>query len=354
MCNTAAEFYSMRSSIAALGVAVATLLSAAPSFADSATGEAPLRLIRTITLPAIDGDFDHFGVDLKGNRLFLAAEEHHTIELFDLQSGTPLRSIKGFDTPHSMLLLPDHDRIYVIDGGDGGAARILNTTTYEVENSIKLTEDADAISYDGARHLLYVTNGGKEAHNDFSLVTAIDTDKGERVGEFRFPSANLEGITLEKNGPLMYVNARDKNQIAVFDRAAGKVKAMWPLKLIQHNTPLILDEADHRLLVAGRKPGRFGVMDSDSGKELLALPAGDDVDDMAYDPASKRIYLACGEGFIDVFHQTDADHYEELGRVKTLPGAKTGVLVPQLHRYYAISARKGKTPATLFIFQVPM
>jgi DNA-binding beta-propeller fold protein YncE len=352
MCNTAAEFYSMRFSIAALGVAVATLLSAAPSFADSATANAPLRLIRTVALPAINGDFDHFGVDLKGNRLFLAAEEHHTIELFDLQSGTPIRSIAGFDTPHSMVLLPDHNQIYVIDGGDGGAARILDTTTYKIGNSIKLTEDADAMSYDAAKHLLYVTNGGKEAHNDFSLVTVIDTEKGERVSDFRLPSANLEALTLEKNGPLMYVNARDKNQIAVFDRAAGKVKTMWQLQLIQHNTPLILDEADHRLLVAGRKPGRFGVVDSDSGKELLALPAGDDVDDMAYDPATRRIYLACGEGLIDVFHQTDADHYEELGRVKTLPGTKTGVLVPQLQRYYAVSARKGKVPATLFIFQV--
>jgi DNA-binding beta-propeller fold protein YncE len=352
MCNTAAEFYSMRFSIAALGIAVATLLSAAPSFADSATATAPLRLIRTVKLPAIDGDFDHFGVDLKGNRLFLAAEEHHTVELFDLQSGAPIRSIPGFDTPHSMVLLPDHNEIYVIDGGDGGAARILDATTYKVGNSVKLTEDADALSYDAAKHLLYVTNGGKEAHNDFSMVTVIDTEKGERVSDFRLPSANLEAITLEKNGPLMYVNARDKNQIAVFDRAAGKVKAMWQLKLIQHNTPLILDEADHRLLVAGRKPGRFGVIDSDSGKELLALPAGDDVDDMAYDPATKRIYLACGEGFIDVFHQTDADHYEEVGRVKTLPGTKTGVLVPQLQRYYAVSARKGKVPATLFIFQV--
>jgi DNA-binding beta-propeller fold protein YncE len=352
MSNTAAGFYSMKFSIAAFGVAVATLLSAAPAFGDTAPANAPLRLIRTVTLPQIDGDFDHLIVDLKGNRLFVAAEEHHSVELFDLQSGKPLRSIGGFDTPHSMVLLPEQNQIYVIDGGEGGAAKILDATTYKVGNSIKLTEDADAMSFDAAKHLLYVTNGGTEAHNDYSLITVIDTEKGQRVTDFRLPSANLEALTLEKSGPLMYINARDKNQIAVFDRAAGKVKSMWQLKLIQHNTPLILDEADHRLLVAGRKPGRFGAVDSDTGKEIVTLPAGDDVDDMAYDVATKRIYLACGEGFIDVFHQTDGDHYEELGRVKTLPGAKTGVLVPQLQRYYAVSARKGKVPATLFIFQV--
>lgn len=342
----------MRSFLTALAIAVGASLSVAAANAAADTHGAGLQLVRKIELPAIDGDFDHFAVDLKGNRLFLAAEEHHSIELFDLQSGQPLKSIAGVDTPHSMLLLPEQNQLYVIDGGEGGAARILDATTYKVGKSIELSADADAIAYDPAKHLLYVTNGGKEAHNDFSLVTVIDTSKAERVDTYKFPSANLESITLEKNGPLLYVNARDRNQIAVFDRAAGKIKSAWPLKQIRHNTPLILLENDHRLLVAGRKPGRFGVLDSDSGKELLALPAGDDVDDMVYDPASKRIYLACGEGFVDVFHQTDADHYEELGRAATLPGAKTGVLVPQIHRYYAVSARKGKVPATLFIFDV--
>src|ERR1700739_2077657 len=108
----------MRSYLAALAVAGAMWLSSTPARADSVTTDPGLRLIRTIQLPGIDGDFDHFGVDLKGNRLFLAAEEHHTIELFDLQSGKPLRSITGFDTPHSMVLLLDHNQIYVIDGGD--------------------------------------------------------------------------------------------------------------------------------------------------------------------------------------------------------------------------------------------
>jgi DNA-binding beta-propeller fold protein YncE len=352
MFNTRTELHSMRSFPAALVLTVAVGVSNTSASAGPVPTDPGLHLVRTVELPAIDGDFDHFGVDVAGNRLFLAAEEHHTVELFELKTGAPVRSIPGFDTPHSMLLLPGQNQIYVIDGGAGGAARILDATTYKIEKSIELTEDADAIAYDASKHLLYVTNGGKEAHDDFSLVTVIDTKKGERVTDFRFPSANLEALTLQKSGPLLYVNARDKNQIAVFDRGAGKLVAMWPLKLVQHNTPLMLLEAEHRLLVAGRKPGRFAVLDSDTGKELLALPAGDDVDDMAYDPTTKRVYLACGEGFIDVFHQTDADHYEELGRVKTLPGTKTGVLVPQLHRYYAVGARKGKTPATLFVFDL--
>jgi DNA-binding beta-propeller fold protein YncE len=346
----------MRLSIAALRLVAITLLGTTSASADPGAAHAPLRMIRTVPLPSIEGDFDHFAVDVPGNRLFLVAEEHHTVELFDLNSGKPLRSIKGFDTPHSIMLLPEQNQIYVIDGGaDGaaaGSAKILSATTYKIEKSIKLSADADAMSYDAANQLLYVTNGGKEAKEDFSRVTVIDTKKGERVDEIKVQSANLEAIALEKSGPLMYVNARDKNQIAVVDRGSKAVKSMWQLTLVQHNTPLILDEAAHRLLVAGRKPGRFGAVDTSSGKEVVALPAGDDVDDMAYDASTKRIYLACGEGFVDVFHQIDADHYEEIGRAPTSLGAKTGVLVAQLNRYFAVSARKGKVPAKLFIFEV--
>src|SRR5437879_12740169 len=45
-----------------------------------AAEKAPLRLVKTILLPNIEGDFDHFGIDLKGNRLFLTAEDHRSEE----------------------------------------------------------------------------------------------------------------------------------------------------------------------------------------------------------------------------------------------------------------------------------
>jgi len=69
--------------------------------------KAPLKLIATTPLPGLSGDFDHFGVDLKGNRLFLAAEDHKTVEVFDLKTGKPLHSITGFGQPHAIVYLPD-------------------------------------------------------------------------------------------------------------------------------------------------------------------------------------------------------------------------------------------------------
>jgi hypothetical protein len=45
----------------------------------------PLKLVATTPLPDFTGDFDHFAVDLKGKRLFLTAEDHKTVEVFDLE-----------------------------------------------------------------------------------------------------------------------------------------------------------------------------------------------------------------------------------------------------------------------------
>src|SRR5258707_13989352 len=110
--------------------AASALLPAGAAFADAAADKAPLRLVAKIALPGIDGDFDHFTADVKGNRLFLAAEEHHTVEVFDLRSGKKLHSITGFDTPHSIVYVPEANKLFVVDGGKGGAVQVLDATSY--------------------------------------------------------------------------------------------------------------------------------------------------------------------------------------------------------------------------------
>jgi hypothetical protein len=42
---------------------------------------APLKLEGTIPLSGFTGDFDHFAVDEKGGRVFLAGEDHKTVEV---------------------------------------------------------------------------------------------------------------------------------------------------------------------------------------------------------------------------------------------------------------------------------
>src|ERR1700736_5156539 len=79
----------------------------------------PLRLLQTIPLPDLkSGDFDHFAVDLPGNRLFLTAEANNAVEVFDTRANKLLHTIRGVDTPHSLLYDPAAKQLWVVCGGD--------------------------------------------------------------------------------------------------------------------------------------------------------------------------------------------------------------------------------------------
>src|SRR5713226_3909829 len=82
----------------------------------NAQGNTPLKLLHTTPLPGFAGDLDHFAVDLKGNRLFVTAEVHKTVEVFDLNTGERIHSITGFGTPHEILFRPDSNTLIVADG----------------------------------------------------------------------------------------------------------------------------------------------------------------------------------------------------------------------------------------------
>src|SRR6476620_11400030 len=97
---------------------ICSTLLVAVAMTANAQEKQPLKLVATTPLPGFSGDFDHFGVDLKGNRLFLTAEEHQSVEVFDLQTGKRIRSITGFEEPHAMIYLPDTDRLIVTDGNE--------------------------------------------------------------------------------------------------------------------------------------------------------------------------------------------------------------------------------------------
>ena len=317
--------------------------------AATAQSKPPLRLLQTISLPDLKtGDFDHFAVDLAGNRLFLTAEANNAVMVMDIKTNKLIHTIPDLEEPHSMLFLPAAKQLWVVAGG---AANIFDTGTYAPIETVKLTEGADSSAYDPAKHLFYISAGGSDAKLAYTLISIVNTSTRKKIGDIKVDSANVEAMGIEKNGPRMFANVRDKGLVGVIDREKRTVTSTWPLGELHGNTPLIFDEANHRIFVAGRKPPSLEVLDSDSGKIMATLPIAEMVDDMAFDPASKRIYIPCNE-FTVVFQQKDADHYEELGRVPTGFRAKTAILVPQLKRYYVAAPGHEKVPAGVKVYEV--
>ena len=311
---------------------------------------APLKLVQTIKLsPDIKGNFDHFAIDFKTNRLFATPEDYKAVLVLDLKSGKLIHTIHGIERPHAILYREDLHRLYITDG-EAGELKIFDSNTYALLSNVKLLVDADSIGYDPETKLLYIDNGGGDAHETYSMISVVDTTAGKKVADMKVDGDTLEALRLEKSSPKMYVNNKAKSQVEVIDRSKREIVESWPVTKSKTNVAMGLDEANHRLFIACRG-GDIVVFDTTSGKELTALPITTGVDDLTYDAGRRRLY-ASADGSVDVYEQTDPDHYKLLGKVPTGPHGRTSLLVPELKRYFVAVPQHGTDSAEILVFEV--
>ena len=315
----------------------------------SAQEKAPLKLMETTPLPGFTGDFDHFAADLKGNRLFLAAEDHKTVEVFDLKSGKSLHSITGFGQPHAIVYLPDSNKLIVTDGDDFGRVALVNGENYQITDTIKLPEGVDGAVFNPVNKYYYVESGGKSEHQ----LNIIDTKTFKHVGDITLPGNHSEAMVIDRAGKKMYVNLTAVSTVGVVDLESGKLTGQWPIADAKVQNSMALDEPNHRLFIATRMPPKFIVLDTENGKVVASMPCAPINDDMWFDVARKRIYVT-GSDTMSVIAQRDADHYEQIAEVPTGFRAKTSLYVPSLNRLYVAVSGKGKADAKLAlqIYQV--
>ena len=315
--------------------------------------KAPLRLVQTVSLPGVARHWDHFGVDLKGNRLFVTSEEEPAIEIFDLKTNKHLRSLTDFKEPHNVLPFPEMNKIYVVDG-EASEIKVLDYESYKLIGHIPLTIDSDPIAYDSATKYLYVVNGGREAKTPYCLVSVVDTATDKKLADMKLDTNRLESMAMENSGHRLFVNMTGANLIGVVDREKRAVVQTWPISAAKENVPMQYDEATHRLFVVTRKPSKLVVENTDTGKEVTSLDVADYVDDLAYDAAHHRLYAPAGggEGAISVVGQQGADDYKVIATIPTKRGAKTARLVPELNKYYVGVPAKDKQEAQILVFEV--
>jgi DNA-binding beta-propeller fold protein YncE len=302
----------------------------------------PLRLVQTIPLPGVEGRIDHFALDAKGGRLFVAALGNNTVEIVDLAAGKVIGQIKNLQAPQGIALASDYNRLAVANDTDG-SVRIFDAATFKPVHVVDLKDDADNVRYDATAKRFWVGygNGG---------LAAIDPDSGKVLADVKLDS-HPESFQLEAKGNRIFVNVPGARHIAVVDRDKGTVVAKWPLNEAQANFPLALDEASRRLFIGCRRPAKLLVLDMDSGKSVASIDIVGDTDDLFYDAANKRIYVTGGEGRITVVSQTGPDSYSVAGQVSSAPGARTSYFVPSFGRLYVAVPHRNAQPAELRVFQ---
>jgi len=278
--------------------------------------------VQTVSLGGVKGRFDHFAVDVKGQRLFVAALGNNTVEVIDLRTRRLIKSLTGLQEPQGLLLVPEVKQL-IVTNGESVFARVYDSVRLERLKDIRLREDNDNVRFDPDSKRSYIGCGaGGEG-----ALAVVDTQTDALIGEIGL-SGHPESFQLEQRGKRIFVNVPSARKIEVVDREKQQVVQAWAVPA-RGNFPMALDEEHARLFIGTRSPAKLLVLDTGSGRVVAEFDSAGDADDIFYDRDAHRVYVSGGEGFVFVFEQTDPDHYRLLAKVATRRGARTSLFVPE-------------------------
>jgi DNA-binding beta-propeller fold protein YncE len=304
-----------------------------------------------IPLPDVKGRIDHFSVDVRGQRLFVAAVENHTLEVIDLKSEQRVHTIADLAEPQGVFYDPTTNHLFVACGLDG-VTKVFDATSFQALATVKFPDDADNIRYDPRSKGVIVGYAGAKQLRKREAGTGglgfIDPH-GSKTGDVVI-NAHPESFQLDKSGSRLFVNVPEKNEIEVIDGVKRSVLARWPVSA-KNNFPMALDEADHRLFIGVWTPPQLQVFDTAAGKQVAAAEIAGKTDNLFYDSGRRRVYVLTSEGYVEVFEQKDADQYERIARYPTPSRSQTGLFVPEWGKLFVAVPAQDDKSAEIRVYQ---
>jgi hypothetical protein len=312
---------------------------------DHATAQAPdtsgLKLEAKIALGNVSGRIDHMAIDLARQRLFVAELGNNSVGIVDLNGHKVIRTLEGLKEPQGVAYLPATDTVYAANAGDG-SVQLFRGPDYAPAGQIDLGDDADNIRLDIPANRIVVGYGS-------GGLAVIDPASSKKVADIPL-SVHPEGFQLDPGSNRILVNLPKAQAIAVVDRQSGRQTATWPTKIAGGNFPMAIDQAARHVLVAFRSPAKFGAFSMDDGTLIASPDICGDADDLFVDAKRHRVYISCGEGFLDVLDSAQGA-YRRVTRIATVAGARTSLFVPEIDRLMLAVRTSGREAAAIWVFQ---
>jgi DNA-binding beta-propeller fold protein YncE len=301
----------------------------------------PLVLEAKIPLGDVKGRIDHLAVDVAHRRLFIAELGNNTVGVIDVDGRKVVRRLAGFDEPQGVAYLARTDTLYVANGGNG-ELHAFHGAQLEPLGKLALDDDADNIRIDRDQARIYVGAGSGN-------LAIIDAAAFKKIGEIGL-KGHPESFQLDAASSRIYVNVPDAKEVAVVDRSTSKQIASWSTASLRANYPMALDAQRNRVLVAFRQPAALVSYDAASGAVQERVEICGDADDVFIDARRSYVYVACGQGVIDVLTKR-GDRTTRVARIDTSQGARTALFSPDLDRLFLAVRASGAEGAAVWVFR---
>ncbi len=320
------------------------LLSVITVFAAAICGyaQAPLVLQKTIPLPGVVGGFNHHSADGQHHRVFVCATTNKSIEVVDLDTGATVKSLPG-EKPAATCFIRDLNLLCV---SRGNHIELYDGTSFALTSTLALPGNVDELHYDARSKQLLA--GCMTAPNEGIAVIDLAGRKVLQVIKASHP----QGLAVDDTTERVFVSTPRNGGITVLDLKSEAVAADWKLVDAAGNYPVDLDAMHHRLFVGCRHPTKLVVLDAEKGNEVGRADINADTDDLSFDGANRRIYVACGDGVISVVEEIAPDHYRTTATLPTGRGARNCVLVPETAQFCVTVPEQDSRPAELLVYRV--
>src|SRR5258705_1732245 len=331
----------MNAQLALLALSGTLALLAAQDQTTTQGDTAGLRLEAKIPIGNVNGRIDHMAIDLARQRLFVAELGNNTVGVVDLNGHNVIRTMTGLKEPQGVAYLPATDTLYIANGGDG-SVRQFRGPDYTAAGQIDLGDDADNIRLDIPANRIVVGYGS-------GGLAVIDAASSRKIADIPL-SVHPESFQLDPVSKRIFVNLPKAEAIAVVDGQSGKQIATWPTKIAGGNFPMALEQDAQHALVAFRNPANLGAFSIEDGHLIASPDVCGDADDLFVDAKRRRVYISCGEGFLDVLDSAQGA-YRRVTRIATVAGARTSLFVPEMDRLMLAVRASGQEAAAIWVFQ---
>lgn len=279
------------------------------------------------------GGWDYPLADPASNKLYVS---HGTqVNILDKETGDSIGIISNTTGVHGIALLHSLGKGYTSNG------RLNNVMVFDLATGNVLKEIATGKNPDW---IFYENFSKKIITSDHSggTLSIIDPESDSVVATIPVVGKAVETIASNNAGKI-FVSAEDKSEIVVVDMKKMAVTSHWPLSPGEGPTGLAIDVATKRLFSGCDK--LLIVMDATNGKIISKLPIGDGCDGVAFDPETKLIFTANGEGSMTVIKEVSPNEFKVIDNIPTKRGARTISIDEKTHTLYLPTADFEPLPA---------
>jgi DNA-binding beta-propeller fold protein YncE len=287
--------------------------------------EGPYKVSKIVKIGG-EGTFDTAFADIEGRRLYIPRKGPGRITVFNLNTLEPAGEIPDV-AANGVVVDPN--------SGHGFASSqpvaMWDAKTLKPIKTIDVQGRPDAILFDPFAERVFI----------FSHVapnaTVIDAVNGSVLGTIDLDGEPEQAAT-DRRGRV-YVDVRDRNEIAVIDAKALTVAARYSVAPKGGRCSGLAIDAKNEILFAGcRAPQMMVILSAVDGKILDALPIGSTADSAIFNPKTNEVYSAQIDGTLTIVKEKSPTSFAIEQTVQTKDSAKQMVWDSKANRILLLAA----------------